>query len=180
MRFELFLVFVFDNAAGLNIGKVEGFYKILLSAALFDGFFKNFAVEIDDGAVWVNCASTDVPNVTGILKKRNLDAALICSFFGENLDSDVFSNRSAVGVYVLFAYGTIAVEDHGVRAGTGGIVLEGEVRGRDGKPIIGLGRPRRGDRTKQKEKKGRSANESLGSIHVEGPLHGHREKVPRE
>src|SRR5580692_5182058 len=79
-------------------------------------------------------------------------------------DAQVFVDGGAVSARVFLVHGAFAVQDHGVGAGVGGVVFQGEVGGRDGEPIVAGGGPARhdGNGAKQKGRECSNANESLG------------------
>src|SRR5271156_779454 len=168
-RFVPAAVFVLDDAAGQHVRESESFRENFFAAALFDDLFEGLAFEIHHGAVGADGTRAHAFDIAGILEKRNLDVGLVRSFLGEYFYAHVFADRGAVSVREFLVHGAFAVKDHGMRAGAGGIISQGQVGGRDGQSIVAGGRTGRSDggAAKQKEHKRSGANESLGSIHGE-------------
>jgi hypothetical protein len=139
------MVLVLNNAAGLNVGESESFCEEFFAAALFDDFFERLAFEIHDRTVGADGARMNAFDIAGFLHKRDFDVGLIGALLGEDLDAHIFDDGGTVGGGVFFVHVARAVEDHGVCAGLGGVVFQGQVGGRYREPIVAGGGGARSD-----------------------------------
>ena len=125
---------VFDDAAGVHIGKRESFRKILEAAGFDDGLLERFAFEIHDAAVGMDGTAADIQDVHLLLVKGKFDVGFAGAFLSKYFDADVFADRGFLGIHIARA-----IENHGVGAGLRGIVFQRQVGGKNGKPIIAGG-----------------------------------------
>src|ERR1700733_3172466 len=144
-RLSLDRISILDNAAGFDIRKSERFCQYLLAARFLDGCFKNLAVEFHDAAVGPDGAPFHMDHARDFPVVFNLYVASFGAFLRKDLDAVILGLRVAVGVRFGYVDDNVAVEAHGVEARLLGIVLQGEVCGRDGQPVVGARRSRQPD-----------------------------------
>src|SRR5208282_144562 len=132
------------------------------SAGPYDGFFEGLAFKVGNRTVGANGARANVSDVVFTFDEGDLDIAFLGAFFGENLDANVFVIPGFLGVHQAFA-----VKNHGVRAGAFWIVFEGEIRGRDGEPVVCWGSGRGG--AEPREQRGGRESGKKGPANCPGP-----------
>jgi hypothetical protein len=54
-----------------------------------DGVLKHLAIEIDDGAVWVDGPGANVADNVVLLSERNFDVGVFSAFCREDLDAEI-------------------------------------------------------------------------------------------
>jgi hypothetical protein len=113
----------------------------------------------------VDGAAANVFHVHRILQERDFDVRVIGAFLGKDLDAEILVDRRAVGADEFLVHVALAIQDHRVGAGAGGIVFQREIGGQDGLPLIaGMDASNRSDSGDKRQNKS-AENESLGSIH---------------
>src|SRR6266446_3873217 len=82
-------IVIFDDASDQHVREREGFRQVLQAFGLDDGFFKNLAVKVGDGAVGTDRPRLDAADFPLALEEGDLDVGILPPLFSENLDAFV-------------------------------------------------------------------------------------------
>src|SRR5580692_2467567 len=136
-RLELLPVLIFNDATRFHVGKGERFRQITALTGPLDDFLVHFSIKIDDAPVWPDGSGADVVYVGIFLQKSNGGIGLrFDARFRKNLDPDVLFVDVAINDGALGVHMAAAIENHGVRARAGGIVLQCEIFWRYRQPVV--------------------------------------------
>ena len=96
---------ILNDVAYLHIGKIKGLHQVFQTLRFLDRPFEDFSIEIDDGAIGLECTGMNIAQRLVCPIELDLDVGVAAALFRKDLDTHlvIFMRSATIVIAIYFA-----------------------------------------------------------------------------